>query len=939
MSGLAALLASAWPGLGHGGVAAAVFLLSTMCAGIGAWRRRRTAPRAADAADGSAADPIQIFVRGLDGRSVVYNISRHARVADVKQRVEQRAGLPADQMRLVFTGRDLDNTLTLSECGVEPDTTLTMLLRLRGGMRARGAAARRAAGKGGGASDKKKKKTAGLFTHVNDPNEGLTLPAERFDLHGHGPTFRSRKRELWRFALFVYEQTVAARKFIESAFFFVYLGLFTAAALMVMHGEVLHDHNTALVNVLTDREWYNDTAFIRKTMYDVDSVNDLWDWLRGPLINEVLPTSTGAPWDAWQGYNTSRPGNFHANLWLLTPIALRQLRVRSDSCEVTPAKQIAKDRTELNYRLSDLYVEQNHLFSPKLGLDAYVSPCKEIDFEPPPSGCGTIQTEAVLDSKCETTQTCGQVGLVPGCYADFNNKSQATDPYGPLDPTTRKSKWMWKSAQDLKSNPWVGRSNVVYPGSGYRVTVSMNPEQAREDVKYLEDNQWLDLATRALFIDLLLYNPNHGFVSLAKLSFEFRPGQETLKFATWKHMSINQLYWNDDAILQMRFELAVFVMVLIFVAKEVYYLAQMKRTYFYNGWHYMAIFNYWLYIIGFGFRVTPFVEASELGFPPTVDEYANYEHAFQAGENWRYCMAINCVIAWIRSFEHFRAFPFMGYMIKVLASAVSPVLVVSISFAIVSFSFALAYVLAFAGDVHEYRTLSWTSTSLVRQLQGLDDFEQLWESNRVLGPVYFFLWTLIGGFVLVSLFVVVLLQEAGDISRQFNLDIIVRKLAKVVRSMKLQKKNESLDAAKADSELQGINSELETAVRRQLEKEGRAFNYAKTKEAQGSKDEFLKFLDNAAKAVDLEFCEVTKQKLREIDQIVEHAGLAVDAINQKFKPDHKDLEKIRGRTVKTAHSIRSLTGSIAGGMADVRKLREHLLSRGSTAGSGRDIHV
>ena len=38
-------------------------------------------------------------------------------------------------------------------------------------------------------------------------------------------------------------------------------------------------------------------------------------------------------------------------------------------------------------------------------------------------------------------------------------------------------------------------------------------------------------------------------------------------------------------------------------------------------------------------------------------------------------------------------FPFMGYIVRVLAAAVSPLLVVSISFVVVTFSFGLAYVL------------------------------------------------------------------------------------------------------------------------------------------------------------------------------------------------------------------------------------------------------
>jgi hypothetical protein len=108
----------------------------------------------------------------------------------------------------------------------------------------------------------------------------------------------------------------------------------------------------------------------------------------------------------------------------------------------------------------------------------------------------------------------------------------------------------------------------------------------------------------------------------------------------------------------------------------------------------------------------PFVETERLGFPPPVDEARNFDGVFLAHEQWKYCTAINSILVWLRCFEHLRAFPFMGYIVKVLASAVSPILVVCISFSIVTYAFALAYVLAFSGGVHGYRSIEYCSAKV-----------------------------------------------------------------------------------------------------------------------------------------------------------------------------------------------------------------------------------
>ena len=211
---------------------------------------------------------------------------------------------------------------------------------------ARGAAARRAGKSQKHAEQKTKKKQIGLFNQVVDQNEGLTLQAEPLDFLGRGNGLHLTLRRYARTASIVYEQLAAARQALHSGFFFAYLVIFTLGVLNAMEGETLYDHHSSLVEALTKREWYYDAAHIRKDMYDVYTVPDFFLWMRGPFISELLPEKDSGLWDAWQGYNASRPGNFHTNLWLLAPITLRQIRVHSDSCKVSSNAVTADERTD-----------------------------------------------------------------------------------------------------------------------------------------------------------------------------------------------------------------------------------------------------------------------------------------------------------------------------------------------------------------------------------------------------------------------------------------------------------------------------------------------------------------------------------------------------------------------------------------------------------------
>jgi len=63
----------------------------------------------------------------------------------------------------------------------------------------------------------------------------------------------------------------------------------------------------------------------------------------------------------------------------------------------------------------------------------------------------------------------------------------------------------------------------VYEGGGYAIDIPLNTTQA--DVKamfrYLMENKWTDLKTRALFFDFVTYHQDQRFFLSVRLTFEF----------------------------------------------------------------------------------------------------------------------------------------------------------------------------------------------------------------------------------------------------------------------------------------------------------------------------------------------------------------------------------------------------------------------------------
>ncbi|TRY80961.1 hypothetical protein TCAL_09384 [Tigriopus californicus] len=416
------------------------------------------------------------------------------------------------------------------------------------------------------------------------------------------------------------------------------------------------------------------------------------------------------------------------------------------------------------------------------GGDEAVGPCPitnsdtNILFENRLLGVPRIRQLRVKNGSCELHAEVQRITKT--CYDSYAVKHENKSTFGIndtiLEPQfSSMTAWEFTEGDDEKlEGVSFSAKLATYSGAGHFQDLRSTRNETEAILEELKQGLWVTRATRFVAIDFTVYNANLNYFCIIKLAFEFPATGGVIPLMSFQTVKLLRYVTQFDYFV-MACEICYIVFILYYCVEEIIEINHSRIKYFNNIWNILdivviVISSLTMAVIGFSIYV---VESNLGELLSDPDKFANFTQLGFLALIMDSAMAVNIFFAWIKFLKYISFNKTMTQLTKTLSRCAKDVAGFGLMFGIFFIAFAQVGYLIFGSSMQDYSSMTDAVFSLLRIILGDFDFNEMEQTERYLGPLYFIAYVMIVFFILINMFLAII----NDTYTEVKAEIAARK--------------------------------------------------------------------------------------------------------------------------------------------------------------------
>ncbi|XP_043925774.1 polycystic kidney disease 2-like 2 protein [Protopterus annectens] len=286
------------------------------------------------------------------------------------------------------------------------------------------------------------------------------------------------------------------------------------------------------------------------------------------------------------------------------------------------------------------------------------------------------------------------------CYGAYSHENEDVSTFGPGNHAA------WKYQQP-KLYDWYWGELGYYGSGGYVVNLTRTKPGSAKLLADLKHNSWLDVGTRAVFIEFSVYNANVNLFCIVRLLIEFPATGGAL--TSWDFCSVKFLrYVSAIDYFIASCEIIFCLFMFAFLIQSCVGLCKMKNmiSYYKNVWNCIDLVMIAIAFVAIGFHVYCTVEVPKLMVDLSHNQTTYTDFQFLAYWQVQYnnMIAFNIFLAWIKVLKFINFNKTMTQLTTTLFRSTKELIGFAVIFCIVFLSYAQFAYLSFGAELESFHT-------------------------------------------------------------------------------------------------------------------------------------------------------------------------------------------------------------------------------------------